>query len=522
MKRTFSYLELFNLEYFLEQDSSISQDILHERDRKIFLDIGRKDQDDRSLLQWWLKERNCEENNARVMPGPGEIIIDSLRLVAILLTLFGLAIGLSAGLAYFTYTGEAPVNVFHFLILFVFSQFLLLLFIIIATAVRKRLARPRPLSGAAVLYSYLAANIAGRIKRGLSRTISAENRSQYLHTRALIKKVCARHGKMMLMPFFLISQKAMIALNIGVLTATLFKIATSDLAFGWQSTLDISSRALFTVVKALATPWSWLVPENASFPSEKEIEGSRIFLKDGIYHLASSDLTSWWPFLVLCLLCYGLIPRLCLYIIGSALERRRLSRLAPDTPEVLMLLQRMKTPRVSTDGEKNNRRGHPAEETTDPEDFMQKRAAKQDNTVAILLIPEDVREAHGSAELTRLVEKLGYKVVRIETVMTDYNLDRSLFLELAEQFAKEKTTVILMLESWMPPIGDTLSFLRSLSNSLHDSQPYYIGLLAKPEQEEDGEEQVQAMKVWKTRIDVLGDPRLGLLSLGNPGWENRK
>ena len=517
MNRPFTYTDLFNLEYFLDRDAVLNQEHLHERDREIFLDMDDKVRDDRSLLRCWIKKRRTEENYAEVLPGPGEIITNSFRLVTILLSLLGFTAGHSAGLAFFTYTGEAPVNVFHFLILFVFSQFFLLLFVIAAAAARKITADSHSLSGAAALYSYLVAGLAGRMRRGLSRTVSFENRRQYTQTAALIKKVRIRYAKIMLWPFFLLSQKIMIALNLGVLSATLLKIATSDLAFGWQSTLDISSWTLFVMVKFLAAPWSWIVPESLAFPAEKAIEGSRFFLKDGIYHLASSDLVAWWPFLVLCLICYGLIPRLLLFITGTILEKNALNRLVPGTPEARMVLQRMKTPRVSTGGEKNSRGDSSSAETDDPKDFTKQKTTG--SGTAILLVPEDIREAHGSKQITFLIEKLGYKIVRIETVMANYDSDRRFFLEINKHCNEEKTAVILIMESWMPPIGDTFSFLKELRNAIQKSQSCYLALLSNKEQESDQNQQALAITAWKTKIDALGDPHLSVLLLDDPSGD---
>ena len=513
MNSPFTHTDLFNLEFFLGKDKTQSQEYLHERDRKIFLSLEKKNRDDRLLLHYWLKKRTSTDDNGN-LPGPGEIITDSFKLVTLFLSLLGFIGGLSAGLGFFTYTGEAPVNVFHFLILFVFSQFLLLFFIIAAAVASKISSQSHTLAGASALYSYLAAGLAGRIRKGIAGTVSTESRDRYQQTTGLIKKVRLRYGKVMIWPFFLLSQKIIIALNIGVFTATLFKIATSDLAFGWQSTLDISSRTLFLMVKALAAPWSWIIPETLAFPSKQAIEGSRIFLKDGIYHLASSDLTAWWPFLVLCLFCYGLLPRLLLFFVGVVLQKRSLDRFQPGTPEAHMVLHRMKTPRVSTNAEKSNHGETAASRTDDSDDGIPQNRGT--NTSVLLLIPEDIGKAHGRREIAFMVEELGYAIAKIESVMENFDVDRKLFKELKENRNNITDAVILIMESWMPPIGDTFSFLKELTASLDNTLPCYLGLLTKPEHEQVKERQKQAVKVWQTRIDKLGSPCLSVIPLGSP------
>ena len=77
------------------------------------------------------------------------------------------------------------------------------------------------------------------------------------------------------------------------------QVVTADIAFGWQSTIQFSSDAVYTFVKIFSLPWSWIEPLSIVNPTYAQIQGSRMVLKDGIYHLATPDLVSWWPFLLL-------------------------------------------------------------------------------------------------------------------------------------------------------------------------------------------------------------------------------
>ena len=53
---------------------------------------------------------------------PGAIFGDAYFLARNLAVIKGILVGLVAGFSFFTYTGTTPVNVFHFLLLFVISQ----------------------------------------------------------------------------------------------------------------------------------------------------------------------------------------------------------------------------------------------------------------------------------------------------------------------------------------------------------------------------------------------------------------
>lgn len=117
------------------------------------------------------------------------------------------------------------------------------------------------------------------------------------------------------------------------------------MAFGWQSSLQLSAQQVADGVRLLALPWSWFLPEGMGYPSLAQVEGTQIILKDGIYHLATQDLVSWWPFLCTALVVYGLLPRLLLLMGGYIRYRHQLDALELRNPEIRWLLQRMTTPR---------------------------------------------------------------------------------------------------------------------------------------------------------------------------------
>ena len=152
--------------------------------------------------------------------------------------------------------------------------------------------------------------------------MAAEKRVSVNHAFGIFKARSTVYGSLFYWPLFTLSQLFAIGFNVGLLTATLVKISTSDLAFGWQSTMQFSAEAIHRAVMLAALPWSWFVPPASSYPSLAEIEGSRIILKEGIYHLTTGNLIAWWPFLVFCLLFYGLFVRMTFFFIGKVMERK--------------------------------------------------------------------------------------------------------------------------------------------------------------------------------------------------------
>ncbi|MBT8361503.1 MAG: DUF2868 domain-containing protein, partial [Deltaproteobacteria bacterium] len=308
MTNNWKYQDIVDLEYFFRIDSSENQKSLQQRDRQIYLDSGVADAaSPKMLLQHWLQaRRDALFPSEQLSQSPGFVTSESLRLLTLILLLVGLTGGGLSGLAFFTYSGTTPVNVFHYLTLFILTQLALLCLLFLTLVLRLILPAYREVPSLLFrLYGTIVNRFMSYIQGRIRNYLPADQQNSYEQTFALFWKADRKYGRLMFWPLFTISQKVMVSINVGLITATFFRVVTSDIAFGWQSTLEISSDAIYRLVKTLAIPWSWLIPLDQAYPSLEQIEGSRIILKDGIYNLATQDLVSWWPFLVLCLLCYG-------------------------------------------------------------------------------------------------------------------------------------------------------------------------------------------------------------------------
>ena len=99
------------------------------------------------------------------------------------------------------------------------------------------------------------------------------------------------------------------------------------MAFGWQSSLQFSAGQVAEAARCLALPWSWFLQEGLGYPSLEQVQGTQIVLKEGIYNLDTKNLVSWWPFLCMSLVCYGLLPRCIMLLAGLSRYRRQLEGL---------------------------------------------------------------------------------------------------------------------------------------------------------------------------------------------------
>ncbi|MEZ4566988.1 MAG: DUF2868 domain-containing protein [Desulfobacterales bacterium] len=102
-------------------------------------------------------------------------------------------------------------------------------------------------------------------------------------------------------------------------------------------------------MEIISLPWSWAPSPH---PTLEQIAGSQMILKDGIFHLSTPNLVSWWPFLSFAVFFYGLLPRLMLLAAGILCQTIAATRVAFSTADGDRLLRRMRTPRVRTAGEK--------------------------------------------------------------------------------------------------------------------------------------------------------------------------
>ena len=513
MKPIWTYSDIFDLEYFFHRDQGVSDSLLHQRDRSICLALDKKEVGEQAspsvLLSAWLKEQRKRSTGEAAGELPGAPVAEALRLMLALLPIFAALAGLLSGWAFFSYAGTTPVNVFHFLFLFIFSQFVLALLLLLRLSLNLTGLLKQSFPITFKLYTALGARLADRIRQRIRTSVSGAKRDTYQQILGFAGTVHRKYGLLLYWPLFSLSQRTLVGFNAGLLGASLFRVTTSDLAFGWQSTIQFSSAALHNVVKILALPWSWLFPEDLAYPSLSAIEGSRIILKDGIYHLATENLVSWWPFLLLCLLTYGLLFRVLLTVFASWCQRRALRNINLDNSEGLSVIRRMQTPLVSTQAAvKNN--SAPLNNLSQDDTISQHHhefARVSAPFPLMLLIACDISSQFDLGPFLLFLQQRGFTVEHQETMLQDYPSDQALLQRIKENRPGSKVGIFLLLEAWMPPIGEVFAFIRNLRGTIHDSSPIYIGLVGKPTPDRTfTAPAAQDCAVWKQKLDALSDP----------------
>ncbi len=514
MKQNWNYSDCIDLEYFFHRDTNDPPEYLRERDRNIFLkkteQTSSRPPGNRELINLWLKERIGHEFQGTENKSPGEIFQDTLSLLKGLCVIGGSLSGIAAGLSFFSYSGTTPVNVFQFLILFIFSQILLTFLMGLSFTLRRLVGGISFPTFYSLFFGRIFSKITQMSCNRWNKNLSATKKNSIGLAMGLIKSHNHVYGSLFFWPLFTLSQILALFFNAGLLGATLFKISTSDLAFGWQSTLQLSAAALHKLIVFMACPWSWFVPNTIAFPSPGEIEGSRILLKDGIYHLATRDLISWWPFLIFCILFYGLFFRGGCYLIGRWMETKSLQKIKFNTASCRRLTQRMLTPIVSTQAEPETKTKK-NESTTETKQFQPTEEAHL--LPQFVLIPCDIYDTFPSREFEHILHAHRFKVKKQLKFMSDYDSDQKIKQYLQQQVWNNSAGLFILMEGWMVPLVDFLSYLGELRSIVAPDTIITIALTGRPAEKSFTAVSKTDHTIWQQKITSLGDPYLYLFPL---------
>lgn len=271
-------------------------------------------------------------------------------------------------------------------------------------------------------------------------------------------------------------QRAGTGFNLGVLLLSFWKVATYDLAFGWATTLNTGAESIHRLVQTLALPWG-----GRFAPTLTQIEQSRIVLKAGLSQIDSASTAAWWPFLFLCVLVYGLLPRLLLS--GFAALRLHLllghPRLEAPESERLYLALTRKPLLFETDA------ADPAAGPTLPARLN----PLQPSGPLRLQLPE---EALPPDQLD------GFKQQLTETF----------HLKLDPQGQGR----LIVVEAWQPPLEETLRRFRDLRHELGSQADLLVLAVGLPDRQQSFQAPAAAdVENWQRRLSALNDPKLGML-----------
>lgn len=538
--------DIIDLDYLLslddQRDSVEEKEKTLTRDREIFTQLDQTgpdagDMEAPSLLFSWLEYRRLvffhEAGEGTRALLPGRVFSSLYRWIVYVLVITGVLSGISLAYSFLAYHGTRPINVTIFFAMFIFFHVLLFsltLFVLAGRFFKGRTGNGEPHHSIVhtLLSVFFFKGFPGILKK-IGRPLGEKGMETIEYIASLIRMRNREYRLIFFWPFFVLSSFFAAAFSAGALGGTLFRVAVSDMAFGWQSTLLTASDRIHGALAVISFPWSWFVPKTLAHPSLEQIEGSRILLKEGISTLATKDLVSWWPFLCLGIFFYAVLPRLMLIMVSFMAQKRAVGQFDFERPRFKKLLVRMKSPimdirfdetPISLAGRQNNSPADPSGVDPPEPDSLgpdslgsggtgpEIRSAKQtqvNGSHAVVLVPGSVYGEENFGAVKEAVRRNLFLDVRsMISLSFDYSQDRELLVSLAKA---SKDPVILLQEVWQPPIRGLLHYFVLLKTQIFTDRPLYILLTQTPGADPwvvDGED--INFKVWKRAIHQLGNP----------------
>ncbi len=462
---------------WLEADAGTGFDDRLARDRAIGRDLTAED-DLARVLGWWAR---IPEDPAK-RRGVGNRVAMLTRAAVLILGLLGVFLGAGLGSVAFAYDGTHPVNVLALLGVLVGIPFLLLLLTLICLL-------PGSVPGLGTLRDGVAAVNPGRWAGAWLDRIAG------LDLYAGFGRVGGAFARWQLLVF---SQWFATGYFLGVLTAGLVLVTVTDLAFGWSSTLELDPEIVHRVFAALSAPWqSWLP---GAVPDAELVARSRYFRLETVQigTEQAAALGTWWPFVLMTILVWGLLPRLVLLGVGQWRRGAALRSLLCRNPEVVALLDRLRPPRVDFGSEQ------PGEDLPRAADAAAAPDFAWDDGTAIVIWNGAMDEEAARHWLERRLGTSGGPLVSLNVRdLSDLPGDASA-LPRAPDFPGGAERVVVYSKGWEPPLlefADLLKVLRSLCGAGATFVVVPINTRRTDIEREDRE-------IWAEFLGRRNDPRL--------------
>ncbi len=515
--------DLIDLEYFLagqnQADSRNSNSSGAAENRRLYLEhIGKNpDRTDRSsVLKHWLNLRRQSEAAGRQESLlPGEIYRETIRIGGWIGFFAAFFCGAALAGSLLSYGGTTPVNVFTCLWVLLAPQ----LFLLAMLGAASFLSMIRPAWQKKGIYPVIAAilrRLALWIPGVLSSRMPAERQNQIRSALGLMGRTRTVYGGVFFWPVFNVAQITGIGFNIGILAALLLRITLTDVAFGWQSTLQPDPVTVHGIVEFIAAPWAWFMEAPWSHPTAAQIAGSKMVLKDGIYNLATADLASWWPFLGMSVIFYGLGPRVLLLGFGKWQQKKRLAGLTFTHSECDRLWLEMTAPNVQTrgrpvHGEKTHAPLKPEHKTHG----HKSRATADDPWAKALVVVPQEAGIDTDALGRKIKENLGLVLDTVIAATGDPEEDFQKLIHALQATNVAPLRVVVVIEAWQPPIRENMAWIRQIRAAIGASAPMIIYLAGKPGKTGTlpGPPDQIEKTVWQQAVNSLADPYTRVKSL---------
>jgi len=435
--------QVVDIKLWLTVDADTQYAARLERDRQIGSEMEAKADVER-VLAWWHK---IAQDSPSQMGGR----VASFRAVATL-ALFGIGgvLGLSIAGVAFAFNGSHPVNLFA---LFGVLVGLPLLFFI--TSVLVLLV---PIPGMSKVSRQFSALSPGRwVGVWLDKAIDAPVffvSSGSPGELSFSRWQMIRFGQWFSVGYF-----------VGVLVLAWLLVVFTDLAFGWSTTLNVQPASVHAWFHFLTIPWRDWLP--IAVPTLDLVEASRFFRLEASVPLERAmQLGGWWPFVMMVIVVYGLVPRVAFLLYANFRVRKATKELLLKNPEVTALLDRLKAPAVSFDPLTSNESDLENETTSGPTSAS---LAGLEGRLRIVIW----NQALGSNEALRWLNN-HWQCKISDPIHISLIQSAEQQASLLAEITKDVDSMVIFVKGWEPPTLDFQDLLQEARKRLSDKATIMI------------------------------------------------
>jgi hypothetical protein len=480
-----------DLERWLRADRERPYEMRLHRDREIGREIDFSDPV-RRVLSWW------QEINARDLVSAVEVdehadgarVIRLRNLVTLVLLLGGLAVGGFVCSAALSYDGRYPVNLLMLFGVLVGVPGVLLLVTL--------LALPGWIPGSrAVADVFSSLNPSRWALSWLGRAGGLDGRSATSIDPSIFN--AGRYASVTRWQLVAFSQWFAVGFFTGALATAWLLVAFTDLAFGWSTTLKLAAEDVHRFFFALALPWAGWLP--AAVPEPALTEASQYVRLASVHQDAgeAARLGDWWPFVLMVVLVYGMLPRLVLLMCASWRLRIAIHRWVLNNVDVTALLDRLDSPSVTYD----------ADPEAAPEEMAGLRLSPlpeaAQGTVQVL-VWNDAMSTSAAGDFLR--EQLGLSAGAIGafSVLDSAEIWEEKLAELGSNMAAIGRLVVIS-KGWEPPLLEFVDFLKLVREKFPD-----VSVAVAPVDITGRAIVASERDVWARTLSRLNDPKLYVLA----------
>ncbi|MBX2869218.1 MAG: DUF2868 domain-containing protein [Acidiferrobacterales bacterium] len=476
--------DLIDIKAQIDRDRQLERTLLRERDRAIGLEqnhLAKTSDNNLKRLRAWISTIREEGE----IVSPGQNVDKAMRNAILISWVLGATIGYLLARSVLAYDGSQPVNLLIALIVLIGVQLVALLILFLLLLFR----RDKLLDAVSILNpTNIILLVLGRMQPSWKKAITTYSTG-----------LSPRRG-IGFLPQMLayLSQHFSIALNIGILGTLLYLVTISDLAFGWNTTLDIQTDTINHFFQSLALPWQSIVP--SAVPDYSLVESSRYYrlqsqLRSGGWE--ANKLGTWWLYLALCLVFYGFLPRLIALVVTGIQYDRAIVRATLALPGTSQILARMSDPLVSTESQQKETE---AEIKRTRPGLLGRQAARDIDCLVIewsdCSPPDADLISVGVQSISRLTAGGRQSPAEDRDTITA-----------AKQVQCEG--VVITLKSWEPPLLEVTDFIALLRKNIPATLPIIVLLQPLPDQSVSPAQ----IETWETALGVLSDSALYLESI---------